>query len=412
MLPGEPQFGLNPFNPEEEVSASSYEKDEHESASAHSFEILNNPEGREVLLSRIDDLIRGVRLKKTDTVIFLDKSARPLAWLFNERYKRIFPGETIPAIRFINIGPKPIEEDWRSAIEYQDDQFGVFSEKELKRKLMIQSEVPTKQERYDAYIQRVHELQRIFGSRFLGKRITLVDEIVHTGNSLERASELFGRAFPNLKRIRTAALFDQDEVSSNFPSNEDLMPWFKNPGLIGVFDIFNDQALLAKRVDKNAVEEAKKKILREKGLSLEDLKIFIEENGVEIRKYFGIVRSSLRMTTKNEHFWRDLEWIEEMMFVTMDESSTEEALRNWAINVIQQIPAAVLFLKKYEEHLINEGQKVQFAPVTQLLMILREKADRAYEAIRLNGEISGIESRLGDARRLRKELSVLASQEN
>ncbi|KKP80924.1 MAG: hypothetical protein UR81_C0012G0012, partial [Candidatus Levybacteria bacterium GW2011_GWB1_35_5] len=45
-----------------------------------------------------------------DSLVFLDKSARPVAWLFMDMYKRMFPHRTRPNVHFVNIGRETTRE--------------------------------------------------------------------------------------------------------------------------------------------------------------------------------------------------------------------------------------------------------------------------------------------------------------
>ena len=42
--------------------------------------------------------------QKADTVMFMDKSARPAAYLFRKTWQLCFPQSDMPEIRFVNIG--------------------------------------------------------------------------------------------------------------------------------------------------------------------------------------------------------------------------------------------------------------------------------------------------------------------
>lgn len=369
----------------------------------------------------MDRFIKDVVRDQPDFIVFLDKSARPLAWLFRERIKHLFPTETIPSIRFINIGSenyiekmihenekaiftferkRVMERKWREAVN-QDNPFVGISE----------DGVAEQQEgNLDEDSERVHQIQKIFGDQFSGKNILFVDEITLTGKSLEVASELFTKAFPDLKSVHTTAFFNQDFVSS-FDSNTDLMPWFKTPGLIGVFDIFDEKALLAKRVDKNSVEEAKKRILEEKGQALNNLNEFVKKNEEEMYVQFNTIRSFLKDDWMNDKkILKDLEWIETLLRITKDEKAQEKELYNWLINTIQQIPPVITFFKNFEKRNKYRGIDFPFARTVSLLEPLRKIAHNALVALNRSNEITNIESKIGDVRKLRAELKALANQ--
>lgn len=68
------------------------------------YQEIVNPEQRAIIKQRITDLVHEVKDKEYDTIIFLDKSARPLYTAFYHSFKSNSPDTNIPRIRFLNIG--------------------------------------------------------------------------------------------------------------------------------------------------------------------------------------------------------------------------------------------------------------------------------------------------------------------
>ena len=81
---------MEPIAPERELSNKDYE-------------ILKNPRQREVLKRRAVDLVNLSR-RKNCSLLFLDRGARPLAYLFSKTFLKLYPQEKKPKIGFLNIG--------------------------------------------------------------------------------------------------------------------------------------------------------------------------------------------------------------------------------------------------------------------------------------------------------------------
>lgn len=160
---------------------------------------ISDEDLRTKYLRLTDKLIYEIERAEPDYVVYLDKSARPLAWLVRE-----FWGEfaepvlsepdnpdselvtpPMPGTKFVNID----REQWRSETGSQDTG------------MVDVSKVPQKD---------IEELRAIFlkGQRdpsqsafdqetlFDGKHIMIVDEVKSSGDTLAIAQQLFARAFP------------------------------------------------------------------------------------------------------------------------------------------------------------------------------------------------------------------------
>ncbi len=133
------------------------------------------------ILSTVD-LILEVLRNKESTVIFLDKSARPVYWLFNELWHDVvslLPGEASktqkPHILFANID-KNNNPDIVSSSNF--DSASIDTESEEYRRL-------------------VKKIQTTFGRSFKKqRRVRVVDEVRDTGATLLIARQLFQSAFP------------------------------------------------------------------------------------------------------------------------------------------------------------------------------------------------------------------------
>lgn len=151
------------------------------------YRILKDPQIRENYLWYTDDLIARTQKDSIDTIVFLDKSARPVAWFFNAFYDTLVQENEDgtkpkkPNIKFTNID----REQWGPLIGRSEDEEGIV---------------------YDRLPQKsIENLQNVFApvsndqSLSSGKNVLIVDEFRASGDTLDMASEIFARAFPGTK---------------------------------------------------------------------------------------------------------------------------------------------------------------------------------------------------------------------
>jgi len=101
--------------------------------------------------------------KLPDTVFFLDKSARPVAYLFRKLYSDYCPGKKVPKVKFINIG--------RGGVGFYSNERPFTGEPSVLR---------------DVYGRHIDQVGRIL----------IVDDHRHTGETIDMTMSLFTEAFP------------------------------------------------------------------------------------------------------------------------------------------------------------------------------------------------------------------------
>lgn len=153
------------------------------------FSVLNVASDSEVamLFDGTVNLLNECLDTRPETLFFLDKSARPAAYLFRETWRKILPDVQLPQIRFINIG--------REGHQSEDE----------------------------ATLQAVREKY----SGVESDRILVVDEFSETGDTLKRAVSTIGKIFPEADSVDGTTMFDE------------LPFWFNDPVLIGVKESSN-----------------------------------------------------------------------------------------------------------------------------------------------------------------------------
>ncbi len=175
------------------------------------------------------DFIERLRERKVDTLVFLDKSARPLSWLFRAAWKKADLGP-IPDVKFMNIGQAT---ELRTGAKdlLAGDRFGAGlydAEREqldarlwsssTKDKWLTTKDIPARWAK--GLLQRdeiVAMLADTFENQFDGKSVVVVDEFASSGRSQIAAMGLLALAFPRMASVQATSFFvDKDDYRHIF----------------------------------------------------------------------------------------------------------------------------------------------------------------------------------------------------
>lgn len=141
----------------------------------------------DAFMQRFGEMIKQHELP--ETIFFLDKSARPLAYIFRKLFPVYYPDTKMPEIRFINIGGS-------GSRLYDKDSRPFTGDPEI--------------------------IRRIYGSHInMEGRIAIIDEYQHTGQASRHAMEVLRKAFPRAVVIIMIA-YDK------------LPNWYQNEAYLGV----------------------------------------------------------------------------------------------------------------------------------------------------------------------------------
>jgi len=173
---------------------------ESEVAKPVEFQIVRDRHLRAFLHDRTEAIVEKVYSEGTDALVFLDKGARPISWLFRELWKKNHGTLNCPQIRFINVG-RPQEGKWA----------------------INANERPVSPD-------AVGELRRLFGSQFADKDVMIIDDLSGTGKTLEAATRVLRDAFPT-------ARVDATFVSDGWDMPDDHFPWHSIPGSTDVLEL-------------------------------------------------------------------------------------------------------------------------------------------------------------------------------
>src|SRR3989339_854782 len=172
------------------------------------FNILHNTETRKLLYERTMDLAWIAKREKFGTIFFLDKSARPISWLFREIWKTQFPGQPLPDIRFLAVGRTSVLELLQSGFEDAQEQLPTDFKNAVPTSLMPFDE------RYGQAIDnipsKIKEIHRLYAGHLKSEPILVVDDYVSSGTTMMLSLGLLQRAFPHIERINAIHLFQED----------------------------------------------------------------------------------------------------------------------------------------------------------------------------------------------------------
>lgn len=205
----------------------------------YEYQILDDPEMRYRYVQYTEKLIARTIESDVDSLVFLDKSARPVAWLMRSLWPTLGfkdfdeNGEPIklpmPEMKFANID----REQWASAMgrsevregegitlkgvhpDTIDSLTGLFAKKNMDM---------------DDYVSKDDE------TLFDDKNVLIIDEVMASGDTLTMAQKLFERAFENAKSIDGAywmAPEQKMDKRSGGMRNADLPIWYDRNSTAG-----------------------------------------------------------------------------------------------------------------------------------------------------------------------------------
>lgn len=156
-------------------------------ASVNEFKLLKDSERREELLERGAELVERIQDDRVETVVWLDRAARPFAWFTEELWRQRFPELSLPDFVFLNIGgEKNLRQKYmpdagfynNNLGEWHQQFVGIFDTEE--NIALFEQRI-----RDDREIQQ--QLQEELGSTshqlFTGKNILIVDHMEFEGVS-------------------------------------------------------------------------------------------------------------------------------------------------------------------------------------------------------------------------------------
>ncbi|MBU2566922.1 hypothetical protein KKG46_05200 [Patescibacteria group bacterium] len=270
------------------------------------YKILANPETRERLKERMDRMVEHIFENDVDTVVFLDRSARPLAWMFQAMWKKKYGDEKkfpMPEIKFFNYGKATgghsesvngvlYEMDIMSprSQTFRNDE---FTRQDLDEKLdnstndewFLTEDIndfwgemfregytdeiregensylsPERDKALTEFDEIIQTTKETYGHVFDDKKVLIIDELAQSGITQCGAHGIFSLAFPKAKTIAsTAFLRDHSFIYGDSPKPKNLIPWLYEEGIASIIELPSQQILSAGLNERN-FEKMKKEL--------------------------------------------------------------------------------------------------------------------------------------------------------
>ncbi len=238
------------------------------------FDILADREFRQVLWDRVNRLVDGVKRQRfgSPTLLFLDKSARPLAWLFRARWKKRSKDQPVPGIRFAAVGRRQnleqtddfiqLHQDLSDVLVVEENPYGDERFRKIYGKPMMLRAARSPQTDYvkgkfleeirghgasGEYAARVKELAERYAD-LKAQRVIVVDDYSDTGASKLLTQLMLSDALPHAD-IESIHLFSEEEMHK--------IPWLQRQGLVGVVELAESDELLASPLNRETFEKLK-----------------------------------------------------------------------------------------------------------------------------------------------------------
>jgi hypothetical protein len=173
-----------------------------------------NPEQAAVIRRRIKELVE--KAKNYDTVIFLDKAARPLVSAFTQEWKNSNKDLELPHRKFLNLGTEKLR------VMYH---WGLDNLPPLKagEKYVIE-EMITRENIADIFgAENIETVNKILGD---AQNVLIVDDLSHSGRSIRIAKSILSAVRPEMT-IDAFLLLDDDKDKKPFLNKNNLpfLPW-------------------------------------------------------------------------------------------------------------------------------------------------------------------------------------------
>ena len=239
------------------------------------YEILSDPEVRENLLERMQELTEQIHDRNINSLVFLDRSARPLAWMFHDLWKQVYPETKAPDIKFLNVGTSTFTQKGTARMftydagkepwYLEDDARHMVQQRDIQHDWLSASDIPEEwQSTIAEQTDRLQVLEKTFSTErngkvssheFENKHVLIVDDIISSGRSQLVAIGILTAAFPNAE-FQSTALF---KSLRNTNTDRKFLPWLSLPAMSGILEL-PETELLSARVTPEHIERIREEL--------------------------------------------------------------------------------------------------------------------------------------------------------
>lgn len=178
---------------------------------------LGNPEQRTVIKRRAIDMVEAAQ--DAGTVVFLDKTARPLGDLFRSVFPIVYPDKRVPNIRFVNLGTEKTLPVVGPAMREMERQMEADPSKRTPPLPSFRDGLPflkTQEDLERTYgTNNVAQLSKILKPSDKPERRLIVDETDYSGDTKALAERVFGIVDPT-DEYSFFSLIESDEDKKVF----------------------------------------------------------------------------------------------------------------------------------------------------------------------------------------------------
>lgn len=374
------------------------------------YEILESGVVRERLKKRVEVFVERVFVRKVNVLVFLDRSARPLAWLVRSIWKRRYPNVPPPEIRFVNVGTTTLMNGRKSVpkppfLENEKRFRARIVASETEDEWLQPSEIPGSWDEYFKFDAKAQQsVSELFSKQFDGAHVLIVDDFVNSGNTLSRALRMFSEALPPTSHCEGTALF----LANGLQADKKVLPWLHRDGIAGILESSDPDALLSLPLNERGMEVVRSE-LRKQITELET------EEKVKAREAIELVHEIVRTLeqVKSPGQAIQVELMELLVCLqqhlnTLLENGTSAQIERSIPRILANIFRQLLELRKNRNEDMN--------PVIRLLeqwSVLWEPlrfAEQVRERKRLLDTHSDIPEMIRCSKQLRKEMAQLAAE--
>jgi len=172
------------------------------------FEWLRNPENRQELYQAVKKLVKKTVTERYEGLVFLDKSARPIAFLYQEIFKKFYRNrQDKPSINFLNIGRETTGDRDNVAYDYTKDYVNYADETDefevedygIDDSIAMQGGMGAARIRVPvSEIERIRGAYKHLAKLSPGSKVLVVNEVSNTDSSLDFATQILRESFPEL----------------------------------------------------------------------------------------------------------------------------------------------------------------------------------------------------------------------
>lgn len=255
------------------------------------YSTLSTPDLRVEYLNYTDALISRMANQKTEVAVFLDKSARPVAWMVHALWDQLAPRDENgvimdePEYKFLNID----REQWGAIVGRTETGVLDFSSIPKERIDELRKVLAAKN-------SQVNEKDPYEGPSVLtDKRVMVIDEVSSSGDTLKIAKGILKRTFPDMAELEASIWMPgrvKTDPMTGVRRNTELPIWYSDKISTGrgVADRDTSKSLQSNSVRQRIGRYWLSTNFRERDLKGDSLRIEIKQMAIDLKNHELVYR--------------------------------------------------------------------------------------------------------------------------